>query len=193
MAQSAVNPLQPVESVTAIPVVSNTGEQIPDDSIHGISHDSGAAAATSQSSRIFAERPPYFDEALNDAERLLKYAAEIGIDVDADTRDKILEARAAHETGCGEEIAANLLRALTKLATLLKPVTAQSLKSCSEHTVHTYWLVSVCLAIIIVPFSLASFLSTAISTAIRADITTANGLAVQLRAQLGPLEALVVP
>jgi len=34
--------------------------------------------------------PAYFDEALCDAERLLKYAAEIGIDVTGDTRGAIL-------------------------------------------------------------------------------------------------------
>ena len=34
--------------------------------------------------------PSYFGEALSDAERLLKYAAEIGIDVDSDTRSAIL-------------------------------------------------------------------------------------------------------
>jgi hypothetical protein len=45
--------------------------------------------------------------------------------------------------------------------------------------------VAVCLAIIIVPFSLASFVSSAISSAIRTDIATANELVVKLRAELG--------
>jgi hypothetical protein len=145
------------------------GGQAADESVHG--------------------RPAYFEDALDDAERLLKYAAEIGVDVDPETRDHILRARAASGSPWNEEIASNLLTALSKLAASLKPVTAQSLKTCAHdtaHTVRSYWLVSVCLAAIIVPFSLASFLSTAISSAIRTDITTANELAVKLRAQLGP-------
>lgn len=188
MAQPAVNRiLQPVDSAAPATGAGNTPEQIPGDSIRSIPDSSGTD--TSKPASTFSERPAYFDEALNDAERLLKYAAEIGIPVDADIRDQILEARAANRTGWSQEIAANLLTALTKLAASLKPVTAESLKACSAdtgHTVHTYWMVSVCLAIIIVPFSLASFLSTAISTSIRTDITTANELAVKLRAQLGP-------
>ena len=42
------------------------------------------------------------------------------------------------------------------------------------------------LAFIIVPFSVVSFVASAISTAIRADIATGNDLAVKLRVQLGP-------
>jgi hypothetical protein len=134
----------------------------------------------------YPQPPAYFDEALQDAERLLKYAAEIGIDIDADTRDHVLQARATNGAGWSGETTANLLAALTKLAAQLRPVTADSLKDNSRHTVRTYWWVAICLAIIIVPFSVASFVASAISSAIRTDITTANDLAVKLRAQLGP-------
>ena len=135
------------------------------------------------------EPPAYFGEALDDAERLLKYAAETGIDVADDIRDHILQARAASIAGWDEATASNLLTALAKLAALLKPVTAGSLKACSDDTrptVRNYWIVALCLAIIIVPFSVASFVASAISSTIRADITTANDLAVKLRSQLGP-------
>jgi len=47
-------------------------------------------------------------------------------------------------------------------------------------------VVAICLAIVIVPFSLASFVASAISSAIRTDIITANDLAAKLRVQLGP-------
>ncbi len=50
-------------------------------------------------------------------------------------------------------------------------------------------MVAICLAIIIFPFSLASFVATAISNAIRTDIATANDLVVKLRTQLGPPQA----
>jgi hypothetical protein len=137
----------------------------------------------------YPEPPAYFGEALEDAERLLKYAAERGIDIDDSVRDDILQARAANSAGWNAEKAANLLRALAKLAAQLKPVTAESLKACTDGTRATfrrYWVVAICLAIVIVPFSLASFVASAISSAIRTDIATANDLAVKLRAQLGP-------
>jgi hypothetical protein len=133
--------------------------------------------------------PAYFGEALDHAERLLKYAAESGIDVDQDTRDYVLQARSAIGNGWDEKTAANLLSALAKLAARLKPVTAESLKACCDNvlpTVRTYWMVAVCLAAVIFPFSLASFVGSAISNAMRTDIATANDLAVKLRTQLGP-------
>src|ERR1700730_2932377 len=74
--------------------------------------------------------PSYFGEALADAERLLKYAAEVGVDVDEDIRDHILQARAAGGAGLEQATTANLLKALTALAARLKPVTAESLKAC---------------------------------------------------------------
>ena len=164
-------------------------EVLPDDSKHDV-HDT----LDQNGASTYPEPPAYFDEALKDAERLLKYAAEIGFEIDTDTRDHVLQARAASSVGWNEQTAANLLTALTKLAALLKPVTAESLKACSDDTVptvRTYWMVAVCLAVVIVPFSLASFVSSAISNAIRTDIVTANDLAVKLRAQLGPPAAPV--
>jgi hypothetical protein len=132
--------------------------------------------------------PAYFNEALCDAERLLKYAAEIGIDVTPETRGAILRARTASTEGWTEDIAANLLAALTSLASRLKPVTAESLKayhSDTRPTVHTYFLWALILAGFILPMSVITFVTSAFSTAIRADITTANALAVKLQVELG--------
>jgi len=153
----------------------------PDDSMH----DTPAKGVTA----TFAVPPAYFGEALEDAERLLKYAAEFGIDIDEDIRDHILKARSAITIGWDEETAANLLKALAKLAARLKPVTAESLKACSDNTrptVRNYWTVAICLAAVIFPFSLASFVGSAISNAMRTDIAVANDLAVKLRTQLVP-------
>jgi hypothetical protein len=143
----------------------------------------------------YAAPPAWFEEALEDAERLLKYTAEFGIETGDDVRDHILQARsAAGGKGWDEETAANLLGALTKLAARLKPVTAESLKACCDRTaatVRNYWLVAICLAAIIFPISLASFVGSAISNVMRADIVTANDLAVKLRSQLGPPQTVV--
>jgi hypothetical protein len=153
-------------------------------------HDASSEGSGSHGSGVAYSHPPaYFEEALEDAERLLKYAAEIGIDVDAETQDHILQARAASGSEWNQETTTNLLSALTQLAAQLKPVTAESLKASSNdtrHTIRLYWWVAICLAIVIVPFSIVSFVTSAVATAVRTDIATANDLAVKLRAQLGP-------
>jgi hypothetical protein len=133
--------------------------------------------------------PAYYDEALDDAERLLKYASETGLDIDDDIRSHILNARFTKRTAWDRETVANLLQALGKLATRLRPITAQSLKACRDstrYTVRHYWRVGLGLAIVIIPVSFLSFMTSAISGSIRGDITIANDLAVKLRAQLGP-------
>jgi hypothetical protein len=142
--------------------------------------------ATNNAPVTYPDPPAYYTDALDDAERLLKYAAENGIDVDdKTTRSSVLEARAAVSTGWNEKTAANLLTALTKLAAQLKPVSAESLRSFNTWpSVRTYWLVAICLAALIIPYSVASFISSAISDSIRKDITAANDLVVKLTTQL---------
>jgi hypothetical protein len=143
--------------------------------------------------------PGYFTVALEDAERLLKYAAEAGIEIDPNSRDHVLQARTASTAGGWDEAtAANLLSALAKLAARMRPVTAESLKACSDNAtrvvVRNYWIVAICLAMIIVPFSAASFVASALSGALRTDITVANDLAVKLRSRLGaPLPKGSIP
>lgn len=133
--------------------------------------------------------PKYFQEALEDAERLLKYAAEMGIDIDAETRSAILHARTLFPDNWTEEAAAQLLLALTALAAKVRPVTAASLKAYNSETaptMHTYLMWAVILSIIIIPSSIATFVSSNISEAIRSDITRANAMAVKLHSELGP-------
>jgi hypothetical protein len=138
--------------------------------------------------------PSYFGDALTDAERLLRYAAETGVEVDPATRAAVLQARAVPSESWTEPVIDNLLDALTKLAALLKPVTAASLKAWNEDTSATvlyYLRVAIILACVIVPASIASFATSALSNSLRSDIASANELAVKLRAQLGvtPLPA----
>jgi hypothetical protein len=138
------------------------------------------------------DRPPYFDEALCDAEHLLKYAAEIGVTVDDDVRHAVLRAR-THGTADGsEETTARLLEALTSLSALLAPVTAESLKVCigqQGQAVLDYWKWASGLALVIVPFSIATFVTSGFSDAIRKDIATADALAVKIVGQIRPSPA----
>jgi len=140
--------------------------------------------------KLIRKTPAYFEAALQDAERLLKYAAEVGTEVDSAARDQVLHARAIRHGEWDEETAANLLSALAKMAAQLKPVTAESLKTYSDEstkaTIRNYWIVAICLAGITVPFSAASFVASALATTIKSDIVVANDLAVKLRTKLGP-------
>jgi len=167
------------------------------DSVRGTAPDSHASAGEAnkqandksvvRGNSTCHEPPAYIGKALNDAEQLLRYAAESGIEVDVGTRDSILRARVAGLAGWNEKTVADLLEALTVLAATLKPVTAESLKAFdAKPTFRAEVTVSVCLAVVIVLFSVISFVTTAISTAIKADIVTANDLAAKLRAQLVP-------
>lgn len=131
--------------------------------------------------------PAYFKEALEDAERLLKYAAEGGIDIDPDTRSAVLHARAALQDSWTEDVAEKLLQALTTLAGRVKPVTAASLKvyqSETRPTMHLYLVWAIVLTAFIIPVSIATFVSSNIAEAIRGDIVKANALAVKLRTEL---------
>jgi hypothetical protein len=182
--------LNSIEPAATASGAAETVSQTPDaKAVAGPPHKPERDTIAKSVSATYPEPPAYFGEALEDAERLLKYAAELGIDVDDNICDHILQARTASSAGWNAKTAANLLTALAKLAAQLKPVTAESLKACTDSTrptVRNYWVVAICLAIVIVPFSLASFVASAISSAIRTDIATANDLAVKLRAQLGP-------
>jgi hypothetical protein len=132
---------------------------------------------------------PDFSRTVDDAMRLLVYAAETGRPLDDATRNTILHAKAASSAEWDEATGAGLLSALTKLAADLHPVTPESLTaSCPKLTRPTITILrwwAFILAIPIVLFSVLGFVTSSISSAIRADIKTANGLVVKLRGELG--------
>lgn len=139
--------------------------------------------------------PVYLQEALKDAVRLLKYAAEMGIEVDPEMRTAILHARSCPADGWTEEVTNKLLIALTGLAARLKPVTAASLKSYhadTRPTMRKYLIWAIILSVVIIPASIATFVTSNISDAIRGDILKANALAVKLNTELGPDGKVIV-
>ena len=175
---------QPESKQTLVPVCSANGVDASKPGQNGDSRFADAKTLTSPpiTDHTGSGSTPFgfFMDNLADAERLLKYAAESGIEIDPDIRSSVLAARAECRTGWSEKTVAHLLDSLTKLAARLKPVTAESLKACSRDSrgiVQTYWVVAICLAILIIPFSVASFVTSAISDAIRKDIVAANELA----------------
>jgi hypothetical protein len=140
----------------------------------------------------------YLADKLDDAERMLRYAAEMGIEIDDGARVAILTARLQSGAGLSEETASKLLAALTTLAAKLRPVTAENLKASadpeqSKAVIREYTRVALVLSIFIVPFSLLTFASSAISDSIRKDTDTANALAVKLSDELGPGRVVPAP
>jgi hypothetical protein len=127
----------------------------------------------------------YVQEALHDAERLLHFASETGLPVDDGTKKAVLDARAAFAKGLDESTTANLLTALAKLATMVSPVTPESLKVLPKDIQkrHPYRNSAVVLAVVIIVYSTLSFVTSSIADSIRADITTANNLAVKLNSE----------
>jgi hypothetical protein len=127
----------------------------------------------------------YVQESLHDAERLLHFASETGFAVDDGTKKAVLDARAAFAKGLDELTTANLLTALAKLATMVCPVTPESLKIHAKDIQkrHPYRNSAVALAVIIIVYSTLSFVTSSIAASIRADITTANDLAVKLNSE----------
>jgi len=134
----------------------------------------------------------YLSEKLEEAELLLGYAAELGIDVKDETRDGVLRARIESAGGgVTEQTASNLLAALTALAAVVRPVTVQSLRASANltdarRTIRFYGAMAILVGGIIMVFSVLTFLSSSVSERIRQDVDTANALASKLRAELGP-------
>ncbi len=136
-----------------------------------------------------AEVYPGFDRAVDDAMCLLLYAAEKGRIVDDPTRSSILHAVTASNAAADETLVSNLLAAYTKVAAQLRPVTADSIRaSCGNDTnptIKSLRMWACILAFPIILFSVLAFVSSSISSTMRADITTANELLVRLRSELG--------
>src|SRR5208283_5550192 len=112
---------------TATLVATNSTSQASNANAEPVSEDKVAHDGLSKAAPCLEPRD-YFTETLNGAQRLLKYAAETGTDVNDDVRNHILKGMTVGNNGWTEEMAANLLTAATKLAAQLKPVTPESLK-----------------------------------------------------------------
>jgi hypothetical protein len=135
--------------------------------------------------------PFYLEDSLSQTELLLKYAAETGIDIDPVVRNAVLNARLVISSdGWNKETADDVLTALTKLTERVKPVSGESLECTRRYCFRRLWGSGIpvgLLALVICAFSVATFVASGLSTAIRTDIATANELAVKLRVQLDPL------
>ena len=162
----------PDQSFPAVP--SSTADPAPPDD---------ARDGTYEPSRKFAE-------ALENAETLLKYAAEEGIGISPAIVDPIVDSRMRY--GRARFDKAELMAfftALTALSTQLRPVTAASIKACeSERTILRLSRdrrSAILLTVFVLLLSGFAFLFNSANTQINEDITSANALAAMLRSNIG--------
>jgi hypothetical protein len=126
--------------------------------------------------------------AAEDAELLLRYAAQSGINVPAETVAIIVGVRAG-EDPLTPDAAAAFYGAYARLAAKLSPVTIETLRvpeKCTRRVLRRNGIVSVALATVVMVCSITSFLTTSISVDIENGISHGNELAVKLRDQVGP-------
>jgi hypothetical protein len=127
---------------------------------------------------------------LAEAELLLSYAVESGVQVDPGVSRSILEAGTASHAGWTEPLATNLLTAEAILTATLKPVTAESLKNSVRYRSKKRRLLlpaAMCLlAAVIIVYSTGAVLFSSFSTSISKNLDIANPLAVKLVSELGP-------
>jgi hypothetical protein len=128
---------------------------------------------------------------LADAEMMLNYAVETGLQVGDIVYRSILEAGAAARTGWTEHAATDLLKASTQLAAALKPVSPESLRSTANYRSKfrgsrlALQIAMGILAAVIVFYSTLAFLFSSFSANIRNNLSVANPLAVRLVSELG--------
>lgn len=143
-------------------------------------------------SKKAANSKDYLLELLEEAELLLVYAAESGIEVEDKVRDAVLKAREENNAGSlTAQTQADLLAALTSLAVKVRPETVESLKlraSCKQarNDVRVYGIIAIIVGCAIVAVSLCTFVSSHVAEKINADVEAANALVSKLRVELGP-------
>jgi hypothetical protein len=128
---------------------------------------------------------------LSEAELLLSYAIETGVEVDPLVLRGVLEAGAASRSGWTEHAATNLLTAEATLAAMLKPVSAESLRNSARYRLKSRGrrlalpATMGVLAAVIVLYSTGAVLFSSFSVSIRSNLDVANPLAVRLVSELG--------
>ncbi len=135
----------------------------------------------------------YLSSILKDAELLVAYASESGIELDPRIGKHVLRARIAEDgASWTPPIAQELFSAVTALSAKLRPVTVESLRLSAndkgaKQVLRAYKWVAIALAFVIIPFSFATFVASRISQGIDAELVKANALAVTATNEVSPL------
>jgi hypothetical protein len=151
--------------------------------------------ATADISKRVRERREYpFEDAVEDAEQLLKHAAETGTDVLPAVAADILAARSALKANTlTDGVRAKFYAAYAGLSKLFGDVTAETIRNCGSSQTWSAlrrdrrWAVSVTVLVAVV--SVITFVADTTVKKIGEDISSANDLAAKLGVGLTPGEA----
>jgi len=130
-----------------------------------------------------------YEDILTKAELLLTYAADNGVEVGETDRRAIYNFRLTDKKDKNADTVDALFLAYMKLSKAVTPRTAESITETSlerNRGVQKYRKIAFVLSMFVIPFSVLSFVSSAISTKIGQEIDDGNSLILQLRDGLGP-------
>ena len=130
-------------------------------------------------------------DGLDDAELLLKFGAETGVEVAPDIVEPILLARTAYQSGeVPDKVRAGFYSGYSRLSRLFGDVTADTIRNCSSpetrKTLARDRVRAVSITVAIATISVLIFVADSMSKGILEDISAANASAVTLRASLTP-------
>lgn len=139
-----------------------------------------------------------FGEAVEDADHLLKYAAEMSIEVPEPVAADVIAARTAlAENRVTDAIRSGFYAAYTKLAKLFGDATVDTIRNCSSRktrlTLVRNRIMAVSITVFIATVSVITFVTDDMAKRIRADIASANEVAAKLRAGLTDPQATLDP
>lgn len=141
------------------------------------------------SKRPRGKREYPFENAVEDAELLLKHAAETGINVDAELIRKILAARTALKNNeMTDQTRGDFYSAYSGLSKSFGDVTAETIRSCSSSktrkALRVDWCLASCITAVVALVSVGTFVANSLVKKINDDVPIANDLAAKLRAGL---------
>lgn len=119
----------------------------------------------------------------NDAECLLEYACQSGIELDEKLVHTIVSANKRRMELNDDETTTALL-AITALADKLKPVTAESVQSSKNRASGRQYSWAALLGLTLLAISVLSYITGSASDALSSDITRANDLAIKLNSRV---------
>ena len=180
--------------ILAVPPAPAAGQVLPDvEDAFNEAYTRLAQLTADLSKRAGAPREYPFEEALEDAELLLKYAAESGIAVDAKVADAILGARTAFKANTlTDELRGSFYASYAVLSKTLGDVTAETIRHCSApgtgRALRRDKFVALFFTAVVASISVVTFVADSGVKAIGEDIAHANDLAARLRVGLAPAD-----
>ncbi len=130
-----------------------------------------------------------FEDTVDGAEILVRYAAECGKDLDVEAVKHVIQAREAlNNNRVDDDIKARLYTAYASVSKVLGSVTAETIRSCSNASTRRNLRLNRWVAIALTAFaaaiSLVTFAADSMSERIKSDIDAGGALAARLRAEI---------